>query len=350
MLHLYLGEAVSSGEACKELVRRSLESSRLPYLTVTPTFSTRPVHGYLSGEHFTCWRCALEFPEAEPQACEVWTRVMGYFRPVSSFNIGKTGEYHDRTAITEAAADLVPQADEAAPAAAELQIAGLVGYPPATGPGSSPRQFSQGCPGNARTATIPPSSTPASRERSRGRRWRRSWTSARLLDGVVFSGGEPTRQLALIDAIRRVRSAGYGVGLHTGGAYPTRLAAILPLVDWVGLDIKAMPDQFDAITRTRGGALPAFRSLDLVLESGVDVQVRTTVDPTVMGEDDVARLTVHLAERGVGEHVIQTVRAEGPPDTEALARLGAGRLIGKCQSDARENRRRRGVAPPVLEC
>src|SRR5699024_10243219 len=99
----------------------------------------------------------------------------------------------------------------------------------------------------------------------------------------------------LIDAIRRVRSAGYGVGLHTGGAYPTRLAAILPLVDWVGLDIKAMPDQFDAITRTRGGALPAFRSLDLVLESGVDVQVRTTVDPTVMGEDDVARLTVHLA-------------------------------------------------------
>lgn len=108
VLHLYLGEAVSSGEACKELVRRSLESSRLPYLTVTPTFSTCPVHGYLSGEHFTCWRCALEFPDAERQVCEVWTRVMGYFRPVSSFNIGKTGEYHERTAFTEAAADLLP--------------------------------------------------------------------------------------------------------------------------------------------------------------------------------------------------------------------------------------------------
>src|SRR5699024_9886391 len=125
---------------------------------------------------------------------------------------------------------------------------------------------------------------------------------------------------------RRVRSAGYGVGLHTGGAYPTRLAAILPLVDWVGLDIKAMPDQFDAITRTRGGALPAFRNPDLSFESGGDVKARYTIYQTVMGEDDVARLTAHLAERGVGEHVIQTVRGEGTTDEyqEALARLRSG--------------------------
>lgn len=104
VLHLYLGERVSSAQACKELVRRSLQGFRLPYITITPTFSICPVHGYLAGEHLTCDRCAAQNPAAQPVECEVWTRVMGYFRPVSSFNIGKKGEYADRTMFTEAAA------------------------------------------------------------------------------------------------------------------------------------------------------------------------------------------------------------------------------------------------------
>ena len=55
-----------------------------------------------------------------------------------------------------------------------------------------------------------------------------------LLDGVVFSGGEPTAQAGLADAMREVRALGFKIGLHTGGMYPQRLAAVLPLVDWVG--------------------------------------------------------------------------------------------------------------------
>lgn len=93
VLHLYLGAAVSDGQACKKLVRRALETHRLPYLTVTPTFSICPDHGYISGEHFECPHCGAE--------AEVWTRVMGYFRPVSSFNIGKKGEYFQRTPFVE---------------------------------------------------------------------------------------------------------------------------------------------------------------------------------------------------------------------------------------------------------
>src|SRR5665648_131400 len=65
-----------------------------------------------------------------------------------------------------------------------------------------------------------------------------------LLDGVVFTGGEATRQGALAPAMRRVREFEFAVGLHTGGAYPRRLAELLPLVDWVGLDIKALPDDY----------------------------------------------------------------------------------------------------------
>lgn len=93
VLHLYMTERITSARACRELVRRSLERFSLPYLTVTPTFSICPGHGYLPGEQPTCPSCERE--------CEVWTRVMGYHRPVSSFNIGKKGEHVERRHFQE---------------------------------------------------------------------------------------------------------------------------------------------------------------------------------------------------------------------------------------------------------
>lgn len=147
-----------------------------------------------------------------------------------------------------------------------------------------------------------------------------------LLDGVVFSGGEPTRQAGLADAMREVRAAGFAVGLHTGGAYPRRLREVLPLVDWVGLDVKATAGRYADITGVPGSARTAFASLDLVLAAGVPVQVRTTVDPTVLSDADVAELGALLAARGVRDHVLQVVRAEGvrPEYARALAERLAG--------------------------
>ncbi|WP_337975642.1 ribonucleoside triphosphate reductase [Cellulomonas sp. NTE-D12] len=101
VLHLYMSERISTADACRELVKRSLSSFRLPYMTITPTFSICPNHGYLAGEHHTCPRCAEAHPDAAPVECEVWTRVMGYFRPVSSFNVGKKGEQAERVSFEE---------------------------------------------------------------------------------------------------------------------------------------------------------------------------------------------------------------------------------------------------------
>jgi ribonucleoside-triphosphate reductase len=95
VLHLYMSEKLSSAAACRELVKRSLSTHHLPYITVTPTFSICPEHGYLAGEHRECTTCG--------GPCEVWTRVMGYFRPVSSFNIGKKGEHAERIHYQESA-------------------------------------------------------------------------------------------------------------------------------------------------------------------------------------------------------------------------------------------------------
>jgi ribonucleoside-triphosphate reductase len=101
VLHLYMAERISTPEACRELVRRSLSTFRLPYLTITPTFSICPNHGYLAGEQWTCPRCA---ERGKTVTCEVWTRVMGYHRPVQSFNVGKKGEQAERLSFREAVA------------------------------------------------------------------------------------------------------------------------------------------------------------------------------------------------------------------------------------------------------
>jgi len=93
VLHLYMNERISSSEACKKLVKKSLTNFRLPYLTITPTFSVCKEHGYLNGEHPKCPHCG--------EITEVWTRVMGYLRPVSEFNEGKVSEYEERTMFEE---------------------------------------------------------------------------------------------------------------------------------------------------------------------------------------------------------------------------------------------------------
>jgi len=88
VLHLYMGERIGSAGACRDLVRRSLEQFKVPYLTVSPTFSICPEHGYQDGEQEACPVCG--------GPVEVWTRVMGYHRPISSWNKGKQSEHADR--------------------------------------------------------------------------------------------------------------------------------------------------------------------------------------------------------------------------------------------------------------
>jgi ribonucleoside-triphosphate reductase len=96
VLHLYMGERMSSAVACKKLVRTVLENYRIPYVTITPTFSICAQHGYIAGEHAQCPICG--------GTTEIWTRVMGYHRPVSQFNKGKQSEHAERKFFVERAA------------------------------------------------------------------------------------------------------------------------------------------------------------------------------------------------------------------------------------------------------
>jgi ribonucleoside-triphosphate reductase len=90
VLHIFLGENISDPNMAKNLVKKIFENYSLPYITLTPTFSICPTHGYLSGEHFECPQCAIKQP------CEVYSRVVGYIRPVQQWHKGKQEEYQER--------------------------------------------------------------------------------------------------------------------------------------------------------------------------------------------------------------------------------------------------------------
>ena len=132
-----------------------------------------------------------------------------------------------------------------------------------------------------------------------------------LLDGVVFSGGEPTLQAALPDAMREVRALGFRIGLHTGGMYPERLAAVLQWVDWVGMDVKSPFADYARITGAAGSGGRALAGLQRVLASGVDHEIRTTVHPALLDDAEVISLAGDLATRGVKHYVLQAFRKQG---------------------------------------
>ncbi len=129
-----------------------------------------------------------------------------------------------------------------------------------------------------------------------------------LLDAVVFSGGEPTLQLALPEAIRDVRAMGFKVGLHSAGIKPKLLREVLPLVDWVGFDVKALPEQSRLITGVDGSGEANWRSLGLLLESGVAHECRTTVHWHLLDAEHLWQLATRLRGLGVERYVVQCVR------------------------------------------
>ncbi|MFH1714077.1 MAG: ribonucleoside triphosphate reductase [Candidatus Nealsonbacteria bacterium] len=90
VLHIFLGERMSDSQNAKHLVKKIFENFNLPYITLTPTFSICPVHGYLAGEHFNCPQCTIKQP------CEVYSRIVGYLRPVQQWNAGKKEEFGNR--------------------------------------------------------------------------------------------------------------------------------------------------------------------------------------------------------------------------------------------------------------
>jgi len=129
-----------------------------------------------------------------------------------------------------------------------------------------------------------------------------------LLDAVVFSGGEPTLQSKLVDAVQEVKALGFEVGLHTAGAYPQRLGSLLPLLDWVGMDVKAPFHRYEKVIGVSANDSRIRESISRVLQSGVAHEFRTTVDLKLLSERDILSLAHVLKDLGVSHYVLQECR------------------------------------------
>jgi len=202
---------------------------------------------------------------------------------------------------------------------AELVVGGLAPFTTIDFPGRlAAVVFCQGCPWRCGYCHNPHLHSPQGGERPWGEVL--GWLETRrgLLDGVVFSGGEPLLQRGLGSALQAVRALGFETALHTAGIYPERLAAALPLLDWVGFDIKGPFEDYRRITGATGDA--ARDALARLLAAGVDHEIRCTVDSGLLDADALARMARQLAALGVSRLVLQACR-RGCQPTDVPAAL-----------------------------
>lgn len=139
-----------------------------------------------------------------------------------------------------------------------------------------------------------------------------------LLDAVVFSGGEPCTDPALSAAIDVVRSYGMQVGLHTGGAYPRHLAQLIDRLDWIGLDVKAVPGDdahFERVVRVKSADAAFLESFEIIKRSGVAFEARSTVHPALFTTDQILATAKWLADRGTDTYALQIYRKAPGIDT-----------------------------------
>ena len=174
--------------------------------------------------------------------------------------------------------------------------------------------FFQGCPWRCRYCHNPhllPAGTPPAVEWNNVMKFLERRQG--LLDAVVFSGGEPTLQKDMDEAVCAVKALGFKVGLHTAGIYPERLRKLLPQLDWIGMDVKMPFSDYERLTGVIDSGKKARTSTRWILDSGVDCEFRTTVHSALLSQDALDTLGIELAAMGVQRYVLQEFRRQGCP-------------------------------------
>ncbi|MDU0478639.1 anaerobic ribonucleoside-triphosphate reductase activating protein [Staphylococcus chromogenes] len=195
----------------------------------------------------------------------------------------------------------------------ELELAGIIPFSPSDWPGHLvATAFTQGCPlrccycHNPSLLPIQPGKVAFGEllsllDERRG-----------LLDGAVISGGEPLIQPGLPQAIAALHARGFLVGLHTSGYSAQRFRRLFACPettpDWVGLDIKALPRDFDAVSPGRPrAATESLSCLRLLVDAHVECQIRTTIWPGSVLEEHLPELKELVASFGQSLHVQQVI-------------------------------------------
>lgn len=128
-----------------------------------------------------------------------------------------------------------------------------------------------------------------------------------FIEAVVFSGGEPLMQEALLEAIVDVKKMGFLIGLHTAGSFPQKLSKVISYVDWIGFDIKNSFNEYFLITNIQDSGKDAYESLKIIIASNVDFEVRLTMDQSISVSSAINVLK-EVASMGVKTATLQKCR------------------------------------------
>ncbi len=162
-----------------------------------------------------------------------------------------------------------------------------------------------------------------------------------LLEAVVFSGGEPLLQKNLVQAMMQIKNLGFKIGLHTAGALPKRFKQVLPLVNWVGFDVKDLSSYVDSITQVKTSGVKNWQSLKLLLKSNVTYQCRTTVHWQLIDEARLFKLTHTMKAIGVDNYCVQFSRITKMLDSNLRYSVKAKQELSKLKNELR------GIMPSI---
>jgi len=159
-----------------------------------------------------------------------------------------------------------------------------------------------------------------------------------FIEGIVLSGGEPTIHSSLPLLLEWIRSLGYATALHTNGYSPDMLFMLLKkkLVDYVAMDIKGPPREYDRITCIGNTCNAVSRSIEIILFSGVEYEFRTTWHPLILSEEEL-RDTIHAVHNaGIKRYYLQRFRSRGVEDRELLETGNIEVIPEEAVTEARE--------------
>eukprot|EP01105_Mastigella_eilhardi_P022788 TRINITY_DN5664_c0_g1_i1.p1 TRINITY_DN5664_c0_g1~~TRINITY_DN5664_c0_g1_i1.p1 ORF type:complete len:869 (-),score=237.40 TRINITY_DN5664_c0_g1_i1:53-2659(-) len=279
VFHAYLGEQLSHWTQARDLVKTMATRYRVPYLSLTPTFSICTTHGYISGEQDICAKCNAP--------TLIYSRIVGYYRPIKDWNAGKKAEFAMRKYYTHAGGVPLATSSEELPA---VRVGGYHKLSMTDFPGKmSAVLFLSGCNlacgwchngdlAKGKSETLP----------LRGVLEHALHTEHKNL---VITGGEPTVQDALLPLLRLLKARGVTVKLDTNGTKPSVLKQIFEekLVDFIAMDLKTLPEKYASVVGVAVEAAAIRDSVELIRESGVPYQFRTTVVPGLHDVEDLAK-------------------------------------------------------------
>jgi len=281
VFHTFLGEKLNDWKKARDLVKSITTRYRIPYVTLTPTFSICNMHGYITGEQHKCPQC--DMPTL------VYSRIVGYFRPIQDWNQGKRSEFDMRK---------IYQLTERAPLKFRIGGFNKATYSDYPNKDVASIVFTDGCNLKCGWCHNKQLSHPLINNNNNNNDETKTEDPYDVIDYVastehkslVICGGEPTMQPDLVAFMRLAKENKISVKLDTNGSNPNIIETVLKngLVDFIAMDVKGSLDRYKNIAGKALRPKLIRKSIQLIKESGIDYEFRTTVIPDLVDIEDIA--------------------------------------------------------------